>query len=201
MPRAHRANAFPVEFLPEIGTQDGSDREINLAVPEIFNTIEQTGLSKWIRYSPSMFGFYFILLGHTIGLSLLVGANAIVDLRILGVASALPLKPMKKLFGFMWTGLGINVTTGLLLLTGYPTKALTDLDFYVKISFITLAVVIMRRLYLGVFSQPGLTEVDMMAKGKTMAKLSLLLWIGAISAGRMLSETHVYITYGHRYAR
>ena len=53
-----------------------------MAVPEIFNTIEQTSLSKWIRYSPSIFGFYFILLCHTIGLSLLVGANAIIDLRI-----------------------------------------------------------------------------------------------------------------------
>ncbi len=172
-----------------------------MAVPEIFNTIEQTGLSKWVRYSPSVFGFYFILLGHTIGLSLLVGANAVVDLRILGVASSLPLKPMKQLFRFMWIGLAINITTGLLLLTGYPTKALTDLDFYVKISFITLAVLTMRRIYLRVFSDPALSEVDMIGKGKTLAKFSLVFWIGAVWAGRMLSETYTYITYGHRYAR
>lgn len=172
-----------------------------MAVPLIFNTIEQTALSRWIRYSPSIFGFYFILLCHTIGLSLLVGANAVVDLRILGVASGLPLKPMKQLFGFMWAGLAINVTTGLLLLTGYPTKALTDLDFYVKISFITLAVLTMRKIYVRVFSDPSLSEVDMISKGKTMATLSLVLWIGAISAGRMLSETYTYITYGHKYAR
>src|SRR5215210_4436859 len=113
---------------------------MNLAVPELFNAIEQTGLSKWIRNSESPFGFYFILLCHTIGLSLLVGANAVVDLRILGVASPLPIKPLKQLFGIMWLGLGINVTTGLLLLTGYPTKALTNPDFYVKLSFIALAV-------------------------------------------------------------
>ena len=40
----------------------------------------------------------------------------------------------------MWTGLAINVTTGLLLLTAYPTKALTNPDFYVKLTFIGLAV-------------------------------------------------------------
>ena len=172
-----------------------------MAVPAILNTIEQTGLSKWIRYSPSVFGFYFILLCHTIGLSLLVGANAVVDLRILGVAPGLPLKPMKQLFRFMWLGLAINITTGLLLLTGYPTKALTDLDFYVKMSFIALAVLTMRRIYLRVFSDPALSEGDMIGQGKTLAKFSLVFWIAAVWAGRMLSETYTYITYGHKYAR
>jgi len=176
-------------------------KEIILAVPEIFNSIEQTGLSRWVRYSPSIFGFYFILLCHTIGLSLLVGGNAIIAMRILGIAPGLPLKPMKQLFNLMFVGLGINITTGLLLLTGYPTKALTDYDFYVKISFITLGVITMFKIYENVFADPALTESDMIAKGKTLAKFSLVFWIAAIWAGRMLSETYTYITYGHKYAR
>lgn len=172
-----------------------------MAPPEFLNTIEQTGLSRWIRYSPSMFGFYFILLCHTIGLSLLVGGNAIVDLRILGVAQGLPLKPMKQIFNFMFVGLGINITSGLLLLTGYPTKALTDFDFYIKISFITLGVITMFKIYERVFKDPNLSESDMIRRGKTLAKFSIFFWIFAIWAGRMLSETYIYITYGHKYAR
>jgi hypothetical protein len=132
---------------------------------------------------------------------LLVGGNAVIDLRILGIASGLPLKPMKQLFGFMFVGLGINIATGLLLLTGYPTKALTDYDFYVKISFITLGVITMFKVYERVFSDPSLSESDMVARGKTLAKFSLVFWIAAIWAGRMLSETYTYITYGHKYAR
>jgi hypothetical protein len=172
-----------------------------LAVPEFLNTIEQTSLSQWVRYSPSIFGFYFILLCHTVGLSLLVGGNAIIAMRILGIASGLPLKPMKQLYTFMFVGLGINVTTGLLLLTGYPTKALTDYDFYLKMSFITLGVITMFKIYERVFSDASLSEADMVAKGKTLAKFSLVFWIAAIWAGRMLSETYTYITYGHKYAR
>ena len=172
-----------------------------MAVPEFLNTIEQTGLSKWVRYSPSVFGFYFILLCHTIGLSLLVGGNAIIAMRILGVAPGLPLKPMKQLYTFMFVGLGINVVTGLLLLTGYPTKALTDYDFYLKMTFITLGVVTMFKTYERVFSNASLSEADMVAKGKSLAKFSLAFWIAAIWAGRMLSETYTYITYGHKYAR
>ncbi len=168
-----------------------------MAVPELFNTIEQTALSSWLRESTSVFGFYFILLFHTIGMALVVGASAIVDLRILGIAPALPLKPLKRLFAIMWAGLGINVTTGLFLLTAYPTKALTNPDFYVKLTFIALAVITMRRLNSRVFDDASLDEVAMIAKGKTMAVWSLVFWIGAVSAGRLLSETSKYILYGH----
>ena len=168
-----------------------------MAVPEIFNTIEQSGLSRWLRESQSIFGFYFILLFHTIGMSLVVGANAVVDLRILGVASDLPLHPLKRLFTIMWTGFGLNATTGVLLLIAYPTKALTNPDFYVKLTFIALAVITMAKLNTKVFGDASLSEAAMIAKGKVMATLSLVFWIGAVGAGRLLSETARYFFYGH----
>ena len=80
-----------------------------MVVPAFLNTIEQSDFSTWIRESPSVFAFYFILLFHTIGLALVVGSNAVVDLRILGVASSLPLKPLKRLFAIGWTGLAITL--------------------------------------------------------------------------------------------
>lgn len=169
-----------------------------MSVPAFFNTIEQTSFSTWIRESPSLFAFYFILLFHTVGLSMVVGANSIVDLRLLGVAPALPLKPLRRLFGVMWTGLGINVLTGLMLLFAYPTKALTNPVFYAKLTLITLAVITMQRISVRVFDNAGLSEPDMMAKGRTMAIMSLILWASAITAGRLLSETYTYLTY-HAY--
>jgi hypothetical protein len=172
-------------------------KEKNLVVPEFFNTIEQSSLSTWIRQSPSAFAFYFILTFHTIGLSLVVGANAVVDLRILGVASSVPLKPLKRLFGIMWTGLAINVITGVLLLIGYPTKALTNPVFYAKLAFIGLAVATMYRIGHRVFD-PALSEGSMIEKGKTMAAWSLVFWMGAITSGRLLSETYKYLNY-HQY--
>ena len=168
-----------------------------MAVPYIFNTIEQSGFSRWLRETQSIFGFYFILLFHTIGMSLVVGANAVVDLRLLGVAREIPLHPMKRLFNVMWTGLALNITTGLLLLTAYPTKALTNPDFYVKLTFIGLAVYTMAKLSSQVFSDSSLSEAAMVAKGKVMAKFSLVFWTCAVCAGRLLSETARYFFYGH----
>ena len=169
-----------------------------MSVPAILNTIEQTSFSTWIRESPSLFAFYFILLFHTVGLSMVVGANAVVDLRLLGVAPSLPLKPMKRLFNVMWTGLGINVLTGLLLLFAYPTKALTNPVFYAKMTLIALSVAVMTWISVRVFGDAKLTESEMMATGKTLAIFSLVLWASAITAGRLLSETYTYLTY-HAY--
>ncbi len=169
-----------------------------MAVPELFHTIEKTGLSTWLRETPSVFGFYFFLTLHTIGMSFLVGGNAVIDLRILGVAPSLPLQPLKRLFGIMWAGLGINVMTGLLLLIAYPTKEFTNPDFYLKLTFITLGVITMQKVHNQVFGDASLSEAAMAAKGKTLARWSLFFWIGAVALGRLLSETAIYGTFGVR---
>ena len=130
-------------------------------------------------------------------MALVVGASAVVDLRILGVARDLPLRPMGKLFKVMWTGLAINITTGFFLLYAYPTKELTNPDFYCKLTFIGFAVYLMYKIQQTVFGDASLDEAAMVLKGKMMARFSLLFWVCAVSAGRMLSETSRYFFYGH----
>ena len=48
-----------------------------MALPSLLLTIEESGVSTWLRESESPFAFYFVLLFHTFGLALLVGANAV----------------------------------------------------------------------------------------------------------------------------
>ena len=163
----------------------------------IFQTIEESGLSSWIRDSPSIFAFWFILSVHAIGMGLLVGASAIIDLRLLGVARDLPLPPLKGLYPIIWTGFWIQALSGTLLLIAYPTKALTNLDFYLKLLLIGLAVFVMRVIKKRVFSDETLSEAAMMAKGKTLAVWSLVFWIGVVTAGRFLAYTYNYIKYGY----
>jgi hypothetical protein len=170
---------------------------VNVAIPLIFKTIEESGLSTWIRDSPSFFAFWFILSFHAIGMGLLVGASAIIDLRILGIARDLPLPPLRGLYGIIWTGFWIQVASGALLLIAYPTKALTNPDFYLKLTLIALAVIVMRMLNRRVFSDSTLTDSAMMAKGRTLAMCSLALWAGAVTAGRLLAYTYSYIKYGY----
>lgn len=166
-----------------------------LALPLFLRTIEDSGFSTWLRESDSPFAFYFVLLFHTFGLALLVGANGLVDLRLLGFFPSMPLSPLKRFFSIMWLGFWINAITGTLLLISYPTKALTNPVFYAKLTIIGTAIWILMKLQKEVFGDASVSEADMMAKGATLAKWSLVLWVGAISAGRLLAYTYKYITF------
>ena len=163
--------------------------------PLLLRTIEESGFSTWLRESESPFAFYFVLLFHTFGLALLVGANAVIDLRLLGVEGDIPLAPLKRLFGIMWLGFAINAASGALLLMAYPTKALTNPVFYIKLTLIGFAVWVMTKLRSRVFDDSSLNEAAMVARGRTLAKWSLFLWIGAITAGRLLAYTYKYVTF------
>ena len=166
-----------------------------MALPLFLRSIEDSSFSTWMRESDSPFAFYFVLLFHTFGLALLVGANGLVDLRLLGFFRTMPLVPLKRFFSIMWLGFWINATTGTLLLIAYPTKALTNPVFYAKLMIIGSAMWILTKLQKEVFADTSVTETDMMARGATLAKWSLVLWLGAISAGRLLAYTYKYITF------
>lgn len=166
-----------------------------MAPPLFLQSIEDSGLSAWLRESESPFAFYFVLLFHTFGLALLVGANMVVDLRILGYVREIPLAPLKGLFRVMWLGFAINACSGALLLLAYPTKALTNPVFYVKLAIIGCAVWAMVRIKDCVFGDSSLDELSMMKRGAGLAKWSIFLWIGAITAGRLLAYTYKYLVY------
>lgn len=167
-----------------------------MEVPVFLDALEQSGISKWLRESPSFFGFYFILLFHTIGLSLVVGPNMAIDLRLLGVAREIPLPPLKRWFSLMWFGLVLNILSGVFLVLAYPAKAVTNPDFYIKLTLIGLAVWTMYLIKTRVFEDASLSEAAMSARGKTLAVWSLVLWTGVIGAGRLLAYTCHYLLYG-----
>jgi hypothetical protein len=169
-----------------------------LGVPIIFKTIEDSGLSSWIRDSPSIFAYWFILSLHAIGMGLLVGASVVIDLRLLGVARELPLAPLKGLYRIIWIGFWIQIVSGALLLIAYPTKALTNPDFYIKLTLIGIAVTVMHLIRKRVFADSTMAESDMMMKGKALAVWSLVLWAGAVTAGRLLAYTYNYLKYDYR---
>src|SRR5947208_5791969 len=165
----------PLLQLSSIGAIHQSWLGGDFAVPLFLNTFEQSGLSTWLRASPSLFGFYFILLFHTIGLALVVGPNAAIDLRLLGVARGIPLPPLKNWFSLIWLGFSINVASGIFLVLAYPTKAFTNPDFYIKLTLIAFAVWTLYRMRRQVFDEPHLGEASVPRKGRMLAVCFLVL--------------------------
>ena len=113
--------------------------------------IESTPLSVWMRESTSVLAFPAILSAHAIGMALAAGVNAAIALHLLGVGSGIPTREMRRFIGVLWVGFWMNAASGVLLLVAYPTKALTNPVFYLKLLLIAIAMgifaVINRRLF------------------------------------------------------
>src|SRR5687767_9831580 len=109
-------------------------------------SIEGSAIATFIRESPSYLAFPGFLFVHTLGLSLLVGPNTLVAIRILGVASNVPLQPLVRLFPYMWVGLILTVISGTGLAVATATSKFVNPILLVKLVLIVPATVIMWRM-------------------------------------------------------
>jgi hypothetical protein len=158
-----------------------------------FILLEDSGLSRWVRESPSLLAFPGIIALHAIGMGLLVGANAAMDFRILGFASGIPISSLERLVPVMRFGFWVNATSGLLLLLAYPTKALTNPVFYTKLFLIVCAMVDALMVRTEVIQKHNGEDSVVSNRGKVLAIASLFLWAGAVVAGRLLAYTYLFI--------
>jgi len=154
---------------------------------EFLNWLENTGFSTWIRESPSIFAFPSILLLHTIGMALCVGVSAGIDLRILGFAPEVKLAPLEKFFPILWLGFIVNAITGTMLVMQDASAKLTNADFYAKMVFIALALVNLSIIRKRVFRDPEIDKGPLPSNAKLLAVSSIIFWLGAITAGRLLA--------------
>jgi hypothetical protein len=159
-------------------------------VDPLFTWIESTALSIWLREEPSVWAFPFVLILHTWGLAFLVGANVAISVRILGVARGVPLGSLERYYRVMWLGFWVNAFSGVLLLVAYPTKALTNPLFYVKLVLVAAGLLAAARIRAYVRE---LTSTDMrpLPGGlRLLAVASLVCWVASITAGRFLAYTY-----------
>jgi hypothetical protein len=156
----------------------------------IFAWIESSALSQWVRGSDCICAFPAIVTLHNMGLAFLAGGGILIDLRLIGFASDMPLKPMARFFPLLWLALAVNATTGTLLLIGYPTKGLTNPLFYVKLSLVALAVALAWRIAGDIRRASEIDQKLLAGKLRGIAIVSLAAWIALIVAGRYLAYTH-----------
>jgi hypothetical protein len=150
---------------------------------------EQNAFSAWVRESPSLFAFPFILYLHTLGLAMLAGLNVGLDFWLLA-RGTIPSFDLKGVYRIMWAGFAINLLSGLALLAAYPAKALTNWVFYVKLALVVVGVVVLERLKGELTVANGTVGRAVGLRGRHLALLSLFVWAGTIFAGRLLAYTH-----------
>jgi hypothetical protein len=156
-------------------------------------SFEQSPFSVWVRETPSLLGFPFILYLHTLGLAMLAGLSVGIDVWLLGAKSRLPAALWNGVYRVMWLGFGINALSGLALLAAYPAKALTNWVFFVKLGLVAVGMWVLERIKieLAVAGTPGAAAVS--ARARRLAAASLVIWAGTILAGRFLAYTHTIL--------
>jgi hypothetical protein len=150
---------------------------------------EQNAFSVWVRESPSLLAFPFILYLHTLGLAMLAGLNVGLDFWLLA-RGTVPSFDLKGVYRIMWAGFAVNLLSGLALLAAYPAKALTNWVFYVKLALVVVGVFVLERLKDELTVADGAASRAVSLHGRRLATLSLFVWAGTIFAGRLLAYTH-----------
>jgi hypothetical protein len=158
-------------------------------VDPFFAWLEATAVSTWLSESPSLLGLPFLLVLHAIGLAFLVGASVAIDARILGLARGVPLLSLRPYYRVMWAGFWVNASSGALLLVAFPTKALTNPVFYLKLAAIAAALAIGRLIRRRMMTGTVTAHASAARTLKVLAVASLACWLGSITAGRLLAYT------------
>ncbi|HEY7169709.1 MAG TPA: hypothetical protein VH417_02620 [Vicinamibacterales bacterium] len=156
--------------------------------------LEGTALATWTRESPSIWAYPTILTLHTAGLGVVVGASAVIDLRLLGFGRRIPAAALAPLFAIIGWAFALNATTGVVLFMADATAKSKQVVFFVKLALIALALwdtLAQRRLILwdpalAGFTGDGAVELPIL-KLRRLAVASLILWTGAITAGRLMA--------------
>jgi hypothetical protein len=154
---------------------------------DFLNALEQSQFSKWLLQSNSIFAYPTFLFLHTVGMAMVAGVSAAIDLRLLGLAPAVPVRPLERLYPMMWWGFGINLATGTALVIADATTKLTNPDFLIKMTFVFGGIAILVMMRKRIFRYPALDKAPLPASAKTLAWISLACWTGAITCGRLLA--------------
>ena len=153
---------------------------------ELLTAIENSAASVWLRESNSIWAYPTVLTLHTIGLALLVGANAALDLRVLGVARAISVADLQPLMRWMWIGFWVNALSGAVLLAADATTKVASPMFLIKLGLVAAGVVVLRALDRRIYGPDAVPGIIPPA-ARALAMASLAIWFLAIAAGRLMA--------------
>ena len=129
---------------------------------------------------------------HLSGIALLFGSIAMLDLRLLGLSRAVPVRQLARHI-LPWTTAAflLIVPSGLMMFIAHAGDFIRSEVFVLKMSLLLAAGANAAVFHAGVFRAAAAWDVERMPPpaARVAAGLSLVLWIAVISCGRLLAYT------------
>jgi hypothetical protein len=146
-----------------------------------WTTIQASGVGVFVRESAWAYPFFNV--AHVLGAVMVAGAAILLDLRIIGYANTLHASSVwRALTPIAVFGFSVMVVSGVFLFSADAATLAASRVFQIKLLLIVAAVINagLFRLY-----KPRLDIPPLGAK--VSAGLSILLWTGVITAGRLIA--------------
>lgn len=157
------------------------------------------GLLGWLEATPlshamraSLWLYPIVEIFHILGFSILFGTVAMFDLRVLGFSRALPLQALGwHLLRWSAASFLLIVPAGLMMFSAHPEEFINNPVFLTKLLLIVTAGLNALAFHAGVYRSVAQWNTALPAPlvAKAQATLSLALWVGVISCGRLLAYT------------
>lgn len=152
--------------------------------------IESTALGLAMRQSTWLYPAVETV--HIIGLAILVGSIAVLDLRLMGLSRGLSVKKLAA-HTLPWTvaSFFLILPSGLMMFAAHATDFISNSVFALKMGLIFAAVANAAVFHVTVFRSAGAWDHDVMPPraARASAALSLMLWLTVIACGRLLAYT------------
>ena len=155
----------------------------------VLNWLESNAYAQWIL--TSAWGWPIMLSIHALGLAIILGVMIALNLRLLGWYRSLPLTSLHQLMGLAWIGIWLNIFSGLSVFLTRPAGYLSSTPFLLKMGFIALGIVILvhtRKVFVREAAGWGADATPVV---RQLAMASLVFWVLAVIAGRLIAYVDV----------
>lgn len=149
-------------------------------------SLQESALGHVMRSSPALYPAVEIL--HILGFVVLVGSILALDLRVLGWGRAIAILPMAQLLlPLSRVGFLLAISMGFLLFSADAGHVVRNPAFQAKLLLIAAALVNIVIAHVGPWRRVALWQDEAPGGAKAAALASLLLWLGAVCAGRLIA--------------
>jgi hypothetical protein len=154
--------------------------------------LEASGLGRamreWLWLYPS------VEIVHIVGIGLLFGSIAVLDLRLLGFSRSIPVRRLAR-HVLPWTAGSflLIVPSGLMMFTAHASDFVSSAVFVIKMGLILAAGLNAALFHSMVLRTADVWDADEMRhlppppSARVSAAASLLLWVAVIACGRLLA--------------
>ena len=154
----------------------------------LLSWLESTTPAVWVR--ESMWAYPAIETAHILGFTVLVGGAVMFDLRLLGFTRALPIiAAARHLLRWSRLSLLVVVPSGIMLFMTQAVATWANTAFRLKL--LLLAIAGLNALVFHLWTSKSMEEWEQRpappVKAKVAALLSLIIWAGVITCGRLIA--------------